>query len=390
MMENRDIICISVSDWLKPWGSKQHLMVKMAGRNRVLYVEYQTTLIDSIKHPLYFLRRAGNLNRLRAVNKNIYVYTPIPALPFGSHSIFINRINQAILCFMLSRIIKRIGFKKPILWVYSPFSADLIGRLGESAVVYHCAADFINEKGNRLRQNTIQKLQTRLVKGARLVLTLTKGLHGRLKQINPNTFYFPSAVDLEYFENIRCGNGAEPPDLSGIKKPRLGVVGYFDGNIVDVDLLDYLAKANPEWSIVMVGPLFRNKRAFKGLKRNENVYFLGEKSPKAIPFYLKALDVCLIPYVRNKFTNGISSIKLYEYLAMGKPVVSTFFSEELADCENVIGIAGSKERFFDLSRESLAHSDDEEKKAARINSVSGSSWQKRLEFIDEKIQLGEA
>lgn len=387
MIKNKDIICISVSDWLSPWGSKQHLMVKLAKHNRVLYIEYQGSCMDFIKYPRYFLSRLINMNKLRQVNDNIYTYTPIPVFPFGNYFIFINRINQSILCFILHRLMNKLKFKSPVLWFYSPISAYLVGKMDESIVIYHCAADFTQEKKNYLRKNTIGRLEMYLVKHAQIVLTLTKELCRRFKKFNQNTFYFPSAVDIEYFENIRNNDSEEPADLSFIKKPRLGIVGYLDGNIIDTDLLDRIAKMDDrEWSIVLIGPLFKKAKTLVKLKReNKNVYFLGEKPSALIPLYLKYIDICLVPYVRNKFTNNISPLKLYEYLAMGKPVVSTLFSDDLNNCKDVVGIASNKEEFLKLVHAFLNRKDEEEEFIARINFASENSWQKRLNFLSEKI-----
>ena len=380
-MENKNIICVSVSDWLKPWGSKQHLMVKLAQRNRVLYVEYQGSFLDIVKYPGYFLTRFCRINKVRKINANIYLYTPVPGFPFGNYSIFINKVNQAILSFALRRIIKKLEFNEPVLWVYSPSSVELAGRLNERTIVYHCAADFTNEKKNHLRQRAIDRLQTRLVKEAKIVLTLTRGLHARFIKLNSNTFYFPSAVNIEYFNVIREGNSEEPADLAILPKPRLGVVGYLDGNILDISLLDYIAKADSGLSIVMIGPLFRNRSALIRLRQNKNVHFLGEKQPSMIPLYLKYLDICLIPYVRNEFTKNVSPIKLYEYLAMGKAVVSTSFSDELSACSRIIGIADCKEEFLRLIKSFLKHKDEEKSFMERIEFASSNSWQNRVEFL---------
>jgi len=385
-MKNKDIICISVSDWIRPWGSKQRLMTRLAEHNRVLYVEYQSSFLDFIRHPKYFFNRLKNINKLRKMGDNIHIYTPLLLLPFAYYFTFINRINQAILRFSLRRIIKELEFKNPILWVYSVSSSGLVGKLGEDVVIYHCAADFTGEKKNRLRKSTVKRLEDYLVKQAQIVLTLTKDLCSRFRQSNQNTFYFPSAVDFDQFETVRINDSGEPGDLSAIKKPRLGIIGYLDGNILDVDLLDYLARANPEWSLVMIGPVFRKTRSLDRLKENENIHFLGEKPSALIPLYLKYLDVCLVPYVRGEFTNNVSPLKLYEYLAMGKPVVSTFFSDELEAYKDIIAIAKDREQFLQLIRTSLSNSRDEKEIASRIKFAAENSWQNRLDFLSEKLE----
>jgi glycosyltransferase involved in cell wall biosynthesis len=385
MLKNKDIICVSVSDWLKPWGSKQHLMTELAKANRVLYIEYQSSILDLIIHPRYFLRILARINKLRKVNNNIYVYNPLPLLPFGYYCTFICRINQYFFSLFIRRLIKRLSFKNPILWSYAPSAAYLVGKINEGMIIYHCGADFIHEKINCLRKNAISKIENRLANRAHIVLTLTKDLQRRFAELNSNTFYFPSAVDMDYFSRIRESDTQEPQELAVIKKPLIGVVGYLDGNILDMDLLEYIARANPQWSIVMIGPLFRKIGLLHKFGNNKNVYFLGEKPPASIPLYLKYLDVCLVPYIKSKFTSNVSPIKLYEYLAMGKPVVSTFFSEDMNDYKSIIGIADDKGQFLKLIRVFLNHKGEKEEFMVRINAAAENSWQKRLDFLSDKL-----
>lgn len=384
-MKHREIVCISASDWLKPWGSKQQLMSRLAADNRVLYVEYQASFLDFIKHPDYFFARMPDINKLRRVGANIYLYTPIPLFPFANYLSFVAEINQSILLFSLKRAMRKLNFKKPLLWTYLPTSAYLAGKIGEEVLLYHCGADFSAEKSNWLRKRTILRMENRLAAKADIVLALTRELYARFKAVNDKTFYFPSAVDIDYFAGIRDADTGEPQDISSIRRPRLGVLGYLDGNLLDVKLLDRLAKADPGRSIVMIGPYFRKKEAFTGLKSNRNVYFLGEKRHELVPHYLKFLDVCLVPYVKNKFTSNVSALKLYEYLAMGKPVVSTYFSRDLDEFRGVVGIAGNNQEFLDLVYESLISAENREKVKGRINFAADNSWKKRMDLLEEVV-----
>ncbi|MFC1667384.1 glycosyltransferase [Candidatus Omnitrophota bacterium] len=385
MLKNRDIICISTSDWAKPWGSKQSLMLKLSEFNRVLYVEYQSSFSDIVKYPGYFFGRLGKINKLRRINDNLYVYTPILLFPFGYYSLFINRINQRLLRIMLFGLLKRLRFRDFILWIYPPCSSYLIDRMGEAATVYHCIAAFAKEKKSYLRKKTINTLERRLVRKSQWILALTKELYKTFKQYNRNTFYFPSAVDMEYFEKVKNMDVAEPEDISFIKKPRIGVIGYLDSSILDMELLNCVARANKEWSIVMVGPVFRNAKSLYKLKENKNVYFIGEKNPQSIPLCIKYLDICLIPYLKNEFSEQVSSLKLYEYLAMGKPVVSTYFSKELDEYKSVIGMAESNERFVELIRKFLIK-DEREDINRRVELARKNSWQRRLDFLFSKSE----
>ncbi|MBU1912710.1 MAG: hypothetical protein KKB22_04170, partial [Candidatus Omnitrophica bacterium] len=266
MLKNKDMICISASDWLKPWGSKQHLMSRLSEYNRVLYVEYQASMLDFIKYPGYFIKRLGNLNKLQKLSRNLYVYTPVLLLPFGYYFNCINILNQRILKKHLLKIIKGLGFEDIILWIYPSSSLALIGNMTERLSVYHCIASFSDEKKNPLRKRMIQRLENDMARRVNIIFTLTKTLCGRFKKINPNTFYFPSAVDIGHYENILSGNTQEPQDMILVKKPRIGIIGYLNGNIMDIGLIEYLADYKKDWSIVMIGPVFKGWGKMKKLK----------------------------------------------------------------------------------------------------------------------------
>jgi len=179
----------------------------------------------------------------------------------------------------------------------------------------------------------------------------------------------------------------EPKDIRGIKKPRIGLVGYLDARIIDTELLCFLADRYPEWSVILIGPRFRYFSKFKSLTKRNNVYFLGEKENYRVPLYIKNLDVCIIPYVINEFTNNISPLKLYEYLALGKPVISTKL-EEVQKFKDIIKVSDDTEDF--IKNISLALKEkDVEIVNKRLDFARENSWTERLRYVSELIEKEE-
>ncbi len=383
MIKGQDIVCISTSDWDRPWGSKQQLMLRLSTSNRVLYVEYQASFLHFCFLPFLFLRIKKPKNRLTKINENLFIFTPYPYLPFGYYFRAINKINQGIILRSLRKILKKIGFSNPILWIYPPCAIDLVGKLSEKLTLYHCLADFPNEKKNFLRSKTIFSMEKELVEKSDIVLTLTESLYEKYVDRNTNICLFPSAVDDNLFSSFLSVNADEPEDIANLKRPRIGLVGYLDGRILDIDLLCDIADERPEWSLVLIGPKFRYPYRLSPLAKRRNVYFLGEKKNAQIPMYIKSLDVCMIPYVTNEFTNNVSPLKLYEYLALGKPVVST----KIADLERfkgVIRVSGSKKDFIENISLCL-----EEKDIQLVNKrqdlAKENSWDERLQTVSQLI-----
>lgn len=356
-------------------------MSRLSLNNRVLYIEYQASPFH-VFWPLVRKRIFRFFGSLSKANNNLFVYgPPLLLLPFGYYLRWINKINQAIMSYFISRQIKKLGFKNDILWIYPPSAADLIKYIKPRVIVYHCIADFSCEKKNRFRRHTISVLEEEILSRANVVLAMTEGLHKRLIRINPNTFHFPSAVDFEYsYQKVR-EKSEIPQDLKSIKRPILGIVGYLDGKIIDLELLGYLSSQRPYWSLVLIGPIFKNKLLLQQMQDKKNIYFLGSKKHHDLPLYIKFFDVCLIPYKKTEFTQNVSPLKLYHYLACGKPVVSSAFSD-LSKYADIIGIAQTKEEFLKEIEKALSQ-DNPEIVSKRFNLARQNSWDARINLIEK-------
>lgn len=199
-----------------------------------------------------------------------------------------------------------------------------------------------------------------------------------------NVHWVPNAVDFRGFAQSLCGRQI-PSDLAQLPQPIIGYVGAIKEKL-DFDLLALVARAHPDWSIVLVGPvqLQRTSPAFENLRRLNNVFLLGCKPVESLPLYIRACSVCLLPYVINDWTRHIDPLKLYEYLAVGNPIVSVDIpaARRFSD---VLRIATSKEDFVGQIECALQEHDLDQRRVRQAIAAEN-SWDQRVAMISDIIQ----
>ena len=382
ILKGENIICISLHGWDTLWSRIQPLMSLLADNgNQVLFVEPIASLATAILFPEYRVLRAGFNTKVAKVKEGLHVLTPPMLLPFASRSDLVCRINQSILRCIISSWLEKLEFEDPILWTYSPYSIYLVGKLGERAVVYDC----IDERtANPLvSKNLIRSLEIRLMRRADLVFVTARGLLERKRAFNRNTYLAPNGVDFLHFSRAWSTDLAVPDDIRDLSRPILGFVGAI-AYWIDLDLIEFVARARPNWSIVMVGPL-RAGVNISRFRHLSNVHLVGKKDWTVLPRYLRAFDVCLSPFkLSEPITETANPLKVYEYLAAGRPVVSTDMPE-VRPLRDVIRIAYSKEDFVEQIQASLQE-DGVAARQARIGVARNYDWPVLLGRMSEKIR----
>jgi UDP-galactopyranose mutase len=238
----------------------------------------------------------------------------VPHLPENLSSSAINVVLRSL----VDELARSQRIERPLLWYYTPMALDFTDHLQSSAIVYDCMDELAAFQGapDRLRER-----EAALVERAALMLTGGRSLYEakRLQYRHPNIHAFPSSVDTSHFAQARTTLPG-PPDQDRLPRPRLGFFGVLDERL-DIELIDGVAAARPDWQLVMVGPVVKIDPA--SLPRRPNIQYLGPKGYGELPAYLAGWDVALLPFARNEATRFISPTKTPEYLAAGKPVVST-------------------------------------------------------------------
>ena len=372
------IVCVSDLLWDEHWSSEQQLMFRLARRGRVVYVERPVSLMS------FFTRSSDapvgrQITRflhggIRQESANLTILTPPPVLPFR-YVKPVNMVNEWLRLRSIRRMLKRLGAVKPVLWIYSPDAGRMVGKAGEAFSLYYCADDWAASDQWWNRARDIRAREDELgVKVDMVVGTSTKIVR-RWKETHRNAIFVSNGADVSSFQQARREDLEIPEDLRTITGPRIGYIGFVDGRF-DTRLYESAAAARPEWSFVIVGPLNERKADLSRLRQMRNVHFLGGRTRAELPAYLKGFDICTIPYVQNTLSASIFPLKLFEYLAAGRPVVATALPE-LGPFARYLRIAETPDEF----RAALELSLSDPLEPASEEFLKAHSWDAKAEFL---------
>ena len=305
---------------------------------------------------------------------NIWVISPI-VLFFGLGRLSSYLVNK-IRVITAKMILNRLNIDQLILWIgYPYYSTSLVGAFGESLFCYSLCEDFKEKIPSYSK--LINNENHRLSEKADLIFVVTEHLALQYKKYQNKVHVVPNGVDIAWINKYK--KMSPNSDIKTIKKPVIGFVGGIDDS-VDLNLVKYLARERPDWSVVMIGAVSKNLR--NKILRDysmENLSFLGSKPFELIPAYVDKFDVCILPFIDNIRNQNRSAMKLYAYLALGKPIVS----RPIADAEkfsNIILLAQEKGEFLRAIEKTLIN-DTKKSRQTRISVAETQSWDKRAEHI---------
>lgn len=372
MMENQTILCFA-SGYDAPPTSKHHVMHLLAERNTVLWVNYHASRMPSASSSdlAYIGKKLGQVfSGLKNPRPNLHVLTPLVAPLPGSA--WAKKLNRLLLVRQVRRALRKVARGPVQLWSFTPDVSYLLGKFGEEKVVYYCVDDHASFTGYNRQQ--VLADEEDLCRRADLVVTTALALQEAKQPLNPNTILVPHGVDYEHFSKALDCDLAAPADVENIPHPRLGFVGLIR-DWVDLDLLAEVARARPNWHIVLIGDSTEDLSRYAALS---NMHFLGRKPYASLPAYCRAFDVGLIPFKLNELTRAVNPIKLREYLAAGLPVVSTPLPEvqlyrHLAEIASDAG-----ETIAAVDRCIDSHDDQ---RRARSNSMASETWETKVEGL---------
>lgn len=331
LIQNRDIVIVGQQPWDVEIGSNcKNIAVEFARHNRVLYVNSPLDRITRYRrsHEPAVQKRinivSGKQDGLEKIADNLWTYYPAEMIESinwiknaGAFNL-LNKRNNKIFAGSIKKGMARLGFKDVIL-----FNDDDIFRcfylkeyLQPSVSIYYSrdfllTVDYWKYHGTRLEPLLIAKSDVCVANSTYLA--------DYCRQYNPHSYYVGQGCELDIFSK---DSYPVPADMQPIPKPVIGYVGALQSLRLDIALLEEVAKAKPNWQLVLVGPEDDAFRA-SALHGMANVHFLGSKPPAELPAYINSFDVCLNPQVINEVTQGNYPRKIDEYLAMGKPVVAT-------------------------------------------------------------------
>ncbi|MGI9065140.1 MAG: glycosyltransferase [Pyrinomonadaceae bacterium] len=398
MISGRDIICISSIEWDFLWQGHQEITSRLAqAGNRVLYIENTGVRAPGIRDAgrlrMRLKKWIGSLrsNGVREVAPNIYVCSPLVLPPFGSH--WQRQTNRRFLLPFVRRTARSLGMRDILIWTYLPTDTalDLIHGLAALAeiIVYYCIADFaqLTPHVHRLRQS-----EKTLIESSDLVFAQGPELAAHCLQWSNKVHIFPFGVSLDAFPLTDTAaptdgrSGLYPSSGPSLRRPIIGYVGGLHRH-VDFGLLVAMARARPEWSWAFAGPI---QTEVGDLGELPNVYLLGQQPHHKLVRYIGDFDVCIVPYVNSLYTATVVPTKINEYLAVGKPVVST---ELPAVCEfnkqhKILQTAATQpDDFLQAIEQSLLLPTDKATAASRREVAMLGNWETRLEAMSKLIEI---
>jgi len=373
-----DIVCVGLADWETDlWTNQHHLMSRLARDNRVLFVESL-----GLRRPQLAgrdLRRIGR--RLRAgvapprEIDGLHVLSPL-VLPFHANA-GVRAVNARLLPALVGRAARRLGFERPLLWSYVPQAEVLLEPLSPRRVVYHCVDDIAAQKG--VDGDSFRAAEERFARRADLVLASAPSLAERMRRLSENVLDAPNVADTSLFATA-LEPGPVDPALAALPGPRIVFTGAVVATKLDVGLIVELARAAPDSSIALVGPVGVGDPGtdVSALEREPNVHLLGGRRYEQLPAVLRGADAAIIPYASNPLTDGVFPMKVYEYLAAGLPVVAT----PLPSLRDVDAISFARTgREFAERIAALVAADDAGARAARSAGAAAHSWDARIAEI---------
>jgi UDP-galactopyranose mutase len=330
------VICFSHLRWDFVFQRPQHLMSRFAKANTVIFWEEPVEAGEGEQPEIAVRHEAAT---------NVTVATP--RIPAGTSP----EAAQAMLASLLDQLTADVS-GRVVAWYYTPMMLPFSRQLRADCTVYDCMDELANF---RFAPPELLPLEQELLDRVDLVFTGGYSLYEAKRDRHSQVFPFPSSVDRGHFQQGRASD-AQPADQVDLSKPRLGFYGVIDERI-DLDLLAAVADARPDWSLVMVGPVVKISQ--EDLPRRPNIHYLGNKDYTDLPAYLSGWDVALMPFAINDATRFISPTKTPEYLAAGRPVVSTPITDVIRHYGELEGvfIAGEAADFIAACEAALALKD---------------------------------
>ena len=336
------LIVFSHLRWEFVFQRPQHLLSRLARDYHVVFVEEPA----HTSGPAY-LERTTPAPGIEVLRAHTAVEHP------GFHDDQLSALQPMIAGYLADNLIDDY-----VVWFYTPMALPMLGELAPRAIVYDCMDELSAFRGapRQMRQR-----ETALLKAADLVVTGGPRLYEAKRDANPNVLCVPSAVDAAHYAAARAtadtATMARADALQGaIARPRLGFFGVIDERL-DLDLVARVADADPAWQVVMVGPVAKIDP--QALPRRANLHWLGQQPYALLPQLVAGWDVCLMPFAINESTEFISPTKTLEYMAAGKPIVSTPIHDVRAMFGELVAIAADAGAFVAGCRDALAESDAE-------------------------------
>ncbi|RYY95390.1 MAG: glycosyltransferase family 1 protein [Chitinophagaceae bacterium] len=346
-----DLLCFSHLRWNFVYQRPQHLLSRFAQHTRVFFVE----------EPIW--NDEADKLHISEPQKNVFVVVPHLQKDIEGTDVQDRQRN------LVSELVAMMEINKYFCWYYTPMALPFSDHLEPSMVVYDCMDEL---SAFKFAPAELKDNEQRLMNRADLVFTGGYSIYEAKKDRHAHIYPFPSSIDREHFAAARTAV-QDPADQAAIPHPRFGFYGVIDERF-DIELIREAATQRPDWQFVLLGPVVKIDPDH--LPRNENIHYLGGKDYKELPQYLSGWDVAIIPFAMNESTRFISPTKTPEYLAAGKPVISTPIRDVVSPYgdNKLVHIAATAGEFVDAGDAILASKNTEGWLKEVDAFLAGNSW----------------
>ena len=359
-MDRLPLLTFSHLRWNSAPRRPHHIMSRMAGKRDILFIEEpilrggDATLEVTAAEP-----------RLRVIQPHL----PFNGTGFGDHQV-------ETLATLLRAFLTREGYKEYAAWVYTPMAVTLARALRPKAMVYDCMDELASFL---LAPPELPEREAELLAYADVVFADGPGLHRSKRNQHPFVHSFPSGVDTEHFAT--ADDVDEARDQESLPHPRLGLFGVVDERM-DLSILQHLSAERPDWQIVVVGPIARIEAS--RLPHGSNLHYIGLRSYQEIPSYLAGWDVCLMPFQKSAVTTYISPRKCLEYMAAGRPIVSTPIPDIAEPYGDVVRTGEGPEGFLEACERALAETEAQQNARESLSRqiLHRTSWEETVDRMD--------
>lgn len=358
-MPTKNLICFSHLRWDFVFQRPQHLLTRFSAHAHVYYME----------EPIFDVNDDAYLH-LSTRGQGLTVV--VPHLKAGMSACEVHNTLIAL----LDKFFQNSDLQDWTFWYYTPMALSFSDKYKPKFIVYDCMDEL---SAFKFAPEELITLERRLLAKADLVFTGGHSLYESKKQQHSNIHPFPSSIDKAHFAQARSVE-KQPADQQHIVGKKLGFYGVIDERF-DIELIGNMATLRPDWQFVLIGPVVKIDEAI--LPRNKNIHYLGQKSYNELPGYLAGWDIALIPFQLNESTRFISPTKTPEYLAAGKPVISTPIRDVVKPygIKKLVHIASSCDEFIEAIESEFSKQDTSEWLAEVDEFLNDISWDQTFETM---------
>lgn len=389
-----DIIFFAIARWDASYSSPSFcLATEFAKKHRVFYIDNPVTykyFLSNFNKPEIRKRRKQLLFRkdiytkLPAAGGELIAVTPPMTVPINflsqGSSLYerISRINDRILFPTLENLVRDFNIGD-FLYInsFNPFYIRSFPTFFRPRTYAYLTIDDISQSAHVNKHGV--KLEEEMVAKADVTFTTSRELRRLKLPFSQHVYVVPNAADVSLFKTALTSDLPVPKEIENVKTPIIIYTGHLEHR-TNFDLLKYILKDHSDKTFLMVGPVTLEKELLAELQAFPNIIFAGSKNIKELPAYLKHSHCAIIPYKHNTLTRSIYPLKVNEYLAAGKPVVSTTFSDDIMDFQEVITAVPDAPSFSNAITDALLD-DSAAKVQKRVQFVENNTWETRTNEI---------